>query len=363
MPEFNRSLPNNLKLARFVERWVSIPINAFEWLGAYLLVLPLNALLRRLDGLSLAFEGTWLRALLAYALFPVTLIASMWIGFEVVARGASIQSIATLALIPVVYGLFAAPLERLMPFSRDWLEGGNDMTVDVLMFISNAFWNGFAKYLIQVLFLVNLIEVLEPYGHDLWPTELPGWIQVMLFILVKDFFRYWYHRALHEIPFLWRFHANHHSVKRLYWLNGIRSHPVEVVVQSLLFALPFALLQPSAEIVMVAVFMQLSIGIFQHSNIDLKLGFWEYIFSIGDNHRYHHYPNKAVGDCNYGGEFIVWDILFGTFHKVKGERPSDVIGIGTAPNYPMTMAGQLIAPFIPDQSVFDDGTESEKKPV
>ena len=135
------------------------------------------------------------------------------------------------------------------------------------------------------------------------------------------------------------------------------------MVQSLLFALPFALLQPSAEIVMVAVFMQLSIGIFQHSNIDLKLGFWEYIFSIGDNHRYHHYPNKVVGDCNYGGEFIVWDILFGTFHKVKGERPSDVIGIGTAPNYPMTMAGQLIAPFIPDQSVFDDGTESEKKPV
>ena len=195
MPEFNRSLPNNLKLARFVERWVSIPINALEWLGAYLIVLPLNALLRRLDGLSLAFEGTWLRALLAHALFPVTLIASMWIGFEVVARGASIQSIATLALIPVVYGLFAAPLERLMPFSRDWLEGGNDMTVDVLMFISNAFWNGFAKYLIQVLFLVNLIEVLEPYGHDLWPTELPGWIQVMLFILVKDFFRYWYHRA------------------------------------------------------------------------------------------------------------------------------------------------------------------------
>ena len=122
MPEFNRSLPNNLKLARFMERWVSIPINALEWLGAYLIVLPLNASLRRLDGLSLAFEGTWLRALLAHALFPVTLIASMWIGFEVLARGASIQSIATLALIPVVYGLFAAPLERLMPFSRDWLE-------------------------------------------------------------------------------------------------------------------------------------------------------------------------------------------------------------------------------------------------
>ena len=124
-------------------------------------------------------------------------------------------------------------------------------------------------------------------------------------------------------------------------------------MQAILFAAPFALLQPSAEIVMVAVFMQLSIGLFQHSNIDLKLGFWEYLFSIGDNHRYHHYPDKQIGDCNYGGEFIVWDILFGTFHKVKGERPSDNIGIGGSPNYPMTLTGLLIAPFLKNQR-FDE---------
>ena len=104
--------------------------------------------------------------------------------------------------------------------------------------------------------------------------------------------------------------------------------------------------------------MQLTIGIFQHANIDLKLGLWEYIFSIGDNHRYHHYPNKEVGDSNYGGEFIIFDILFGTFHKVKGERPHDRIGIGTAPNYPMTMAGLYIAPFLPDQNLF--GPDSDE---
>ena len=225
------------------------------------------------------------------------------------------------------------------------------MTVDVMMFISNAFWNGFAKYLIQVLFLVSLVKTLEPYGHELWPSELPGAVQVMLFILIKDFFRYWLHRALHENAFLWRFHATHHSVKRLYWLNGIRSHPVEVIVQAILFAAPFALLQPSAEIVMVAVFMQLSIGLFQHSNIDLTPEFWEYLFSIGDNHRYHHFPDKKIGDCNYGGEFIVWDILFGTFHKVKGERPSDNIGIGGSPHYPMTLTGLLIAPFLKNQRI------------
>ena len=355
----NQELPSNEVFATRLARWVGAPLNLIEELGHYLLILPLNTLLRQLDRASYWLEGTWLRAVIAHTLFPLTLIISMWFGFEATEAGASITSIATLALIPVVYGLFAAPLERLMPFSRDWLEGGNDMTVDVMMFFSNAFWNGFAKYLIQVLFLVSLVEALEPYGHELWPSELPGALQVMLFILIKDFFRYWLHRALHENVFLWRFHATHHSVKRLYWLNGIRSHPIEVIVQAILFAAPFALLQPSAEIVMVAVFMQLSIGLFQHSNIDLELGFWEYLFSIGDNHRYHHYPDKKIGDCNYGGEFIVWDILFGTFHKVKGERPSDNIGIGGSPQYPMTLTGLLIAPFLKNQR-FDESVSPDR---
>lgn len=357
----NRSLRSHSRLGWALEKWVGIPLNLVEAIGSYILVRPMNWALRRLDGLSYKFEGTLLKQILQHVLFPATIIAGLFIGFWVAGAGASLQSITTLALIPVVIGLFVAPLERLMPYSRNWLEGGNDTSVDLMMFVSGAFWNGFARYLISALFLVGLVEAMEAYGHGLWPVHLPGVVQVFLFILIKDFFRYWLHRALHEVPFLWRFHAAHHSVKRLYWLNGIRSHPVEVVGQAVLFALPYALLQPPAEIILVAILMQLTIGIFQHANLDLKLGFWEYIFSIGDNHRYHHYPDKGVGDSNYGGEFIVFDILFGTFHKVKGERPHDNIGIGTAPNYPMTMAGLYIAPFLPDQKVFgSDQSETQE---
>ena len=348
----NRTLHGHSRLGWMLEKWVGVPLNLIEMLVSYLLVRPMNWALRHLDGLSYKLEGTRLKIFLQHALFPIIMIAGMFLGFAATDAGASLQSITTLALIPVVIGLIVAPLERLMPYSRNWLEGGNDTSVDLMMFISGAFWNGFAQYLIKVLFLVGLVEAMESYGHGLWPSHWPALVQVFLFILVKDFFRYWLHRALHEVPFLWRFHAAHHSVKRLYWLNGIRSHPVEVVGQAVLFAVPYALLQPTAEVAMVAILMQLTIGIFQHANIDLKLGFWEYIFSIGDNHRYHHYPDKGVGDSNYGGEFILYDILFGTFHKVKGERPHDNIGIGTAPNYPMTMAGLYIAPFLPDQKMW-----------
>lgn len=358
-PLKNRTLPPTARVARQIETWLGMPFNLLEFVGSYLLVRPMNWALRHLDGLSYRLEGTLLRRIIQHTLFPASLIISLYVGFELAANDVTFNSLLTLALLPVIMGLIVAPIERLLPFSRKWLEGGNDTTVDLILFVSGAFWNGFGKYLLQVLFILSLIEVLEPYGHGLWPSEMPGVVQVFLLIFIKDFFRYWLHRAMHEVPFLWRFHAAHHSVERLYWLNGIRSHPVEVVIQVFFYALPFALLQPSPDIVMVAIMMQLCIGVFQHANIDLKLRFWEYIFSIGDNHRYHHYPNKEVGDSNYGGEFIVWDILFGTFHNPKNERPSDVIGIGTAPNYPMTVAGLLIAPFLPDQKVFGPASEAE----
>jgi len=251
-----------------------------------------------------------------------------------------------------------------MPYSRKWLEGGNDTAVDIIMYFSGAFWSGISGLIVSALFIIGMVEMLEPYGHNLWPDHWNLIIQVTLFILIKDFFRYWFHRALHEIPFLWRIHAAHHSVERLYWLNGIRAHPLEILSQAIFYAIPLALVQPSAEVALVAVILQLSIGIFQHSNIDLELGWWEYIFSIGDNHRYHHYPDKGIGDSNYGGEFIVWDILFGTFHNPRDERPHDNIGIGTAPDYPMTVAGLYIAPFLPNQkSVFRADDEDVNAPA
>lgn len=353
----NRSITTKAPVARALEKWAGLPINIIELLGSYLIVRPMNFAYSQLDGLSYKLEGTRLKTILQHTIFPVTIVLSLILGFAVVGDALTLNVFALVGIIYAIKGLIFGSLERLLPFSRNWLEGGNDTSVDIMMLMSGAFWNGASKALLAVLFVTSLVTYLEPYGHRLWPSELPGAVQVFLFILIKDFFRYWLHRAMHENAFLWRFHATHHSVKRLYWFNGIRSHPMEVIGQAFFYAFPFALLQPSAEIALVAIFMQFAIGTFQHANIDLKLGVWEYIFSIGDNHRYHHYPNKEVGDCNYGGEFIVWDILFGTFHKVPGERPNDKIGIGTAPDYPMTMAGLMIAPFMPNQKMFDENKD------
>mgnify|MGYP001421444279 CR=1 FL=1 len=44
-----------------------------------------------------------------------------------------------------------------------------------------------------------------------------------------------------------------------------------------------------------------------------RLGFLEYIFVTPSNHRVHHAQNEDYLDANYGGVFIFWDRLFGTF--------------------------------------------------
>jgi ornithine lipid hydroxylase len=151
---------------------------------------------------------------------------------------------------------------------------------------------------------------------------------------------------MHENEFMWRWHSVHHSSKRLYWFNGTRSHPLEGLVSSILWAIPFALIKAPAEIVFVTNLLARTIGRFQHTNLDLKVGIFDYIFSTPKNHRYHHSKSHIVGHTNYGGDVIIWDLLFGTFYLPKGEEPSDDIGIEELPNYPKSFVGLMFAPFI-----------------
>jgi ornithine lipid hydroxylase len=159
-----------------------------------------------------------------------------------------------------------------------------------------------------------------------------------------DFFRYWYHRWMHETPFMWRWHSVHHSSPRLYWFNGARSHPLEQFVNGIIWVVPYTLIQAPAETVLVAGIIGRVIGRFQHTNADVQLGPLEYVFSAPNNHRYHHSKLVSEGNSNYGGDIILWDLLFGTFHLPKGKSPSDDIGVAN-PDYPQDWLGLMLAPF------------------
>ncbi|MBN2896806.1 MAG: sterol desaturase family protein [Campylobacterales bacterium] len=169
------------------------------------------------------------------------------------------------------------------------------------------------------------------------PLHLGHTLIVALYTLslfvVSDFTRYWLHRWLHSVPFLWRLHRVHHSAEVLNPLTFYRVHPIE----NILFGLRYAL---SAGVV-TGVFITLfgaRIGVaeflganalvalfnlaganLRHSHLPLRFGdTLEHWFISPYMHQLHH----AIGTTytNYGGALSVWDRLFGTLH-VSPVRP------------------------------------------
>ena len=332
------------------------PVDAFERVVTAVLKGVVRPLWRVLDSYAPTFEKTLARKLIAVLLFPVLMTLSVVLGFAMVERGLNPNVLGYTFLYMLALGLIMAPLERLMPWSRNWLDR-QDSGPDLLLMLSASLWRPLLApvSIFLTAWLVQRIHAELPPGtiRSFWPSELPGVLQVALLLVVMDFFRYWYHRWMHETQFMWRWHSVHHSSTRLYWFNGVRSHPLESFFQDLIWVVPLTLIQAPAEIIFVTALVSRTIGRFQHTNMDAKLGPFEWVFSGPMNHRYHHAKNIEEGNKNYGGDVVIWDHLFGTFYLPKGKQPSDDIGVGGIPDFPQTLLGLTLAPF--RNSLWHDG--------
>ncbi len=126
--------------------------------------------------------------------------------------------------------------------------------------------------------------------------------------LVADFLGYWLHRLHHGL--LWKTHAIHHSSPHLDWLASVRTHPLNVVAQRA----PVAILLVLMGFDLAAIGGQLAgfglLGIVVHMRVDWDWGPLRKVLVSPRFHRWHH--SREV-DCNYGGLFPVWDLVFGTY--------------------------------------------------
>lgn len=326
---------------------ITAPFDAAEAVLARAITRPFARLAAGLDHVSLRLEGTRLRRLLAVGVFPAILVTTYLVGITLVENGITARTILGTFLLYAILGLIFAPLERIMPFSRRWLSDPHGSATDLLIFFGNRTFNILVGGPLRLATILVLVHQLKPLiGQGLWPASWPMLAQVILLIYAQDFLRYWYHRAMHEWPLMWRWHAVHHSATRLYWFNATRSHPLEGLVQSFYWAIPLAMVGAPLETIFVAGLVSRAIGCFQHCNIDVRLGPLDHVFSSPHKHRYHHSRLIGEGNSNYGSDIILWDQLFGTVHHPKGKTPSDRIGIGDMPNFPKGWAGLMLAPFV-----------------
>lgn len=334
-----------MKTLRKIELFLTGLFRPVEMASHRYLLAPIRYVLSKIDPLAEKIEGTLLKKFLQVSIYPIFMFLTFVIGFKLVENGITFKTFTDTILMFLVFGLIFAPLERLIPFSKRWLDD-KELPTDWFMFFGGKLWGDYINKPLRIAATAWIVQEISPeIGKQIWPIQLHPVVQVLILLSVNDFFRYWYHRWMHTNEFMWRWHAVHHSSERLYWFNGTRSHPLEGLVSSLIWAIPFALIKAPAEIVFVTNLLGRTIGRFQHTNLDLILGPFDYIFSSPKNHRYHHSKSHVIGHTNYGGDVIFWDILFGTFYLPKGQQPSDDIGIEEMPNYPKSFFGLLFAPF------------------
>lgn len=151
--------------------------------------------------------------------------------------------------------------------------------------------------------------------HMLSIGQLSLGAQVLVGYLTITFVYYWWHRARHEIPFLWRWlHQTHHSPTRIEVITSFYKHPVEAVANGILSSsIIYLLLGVSPEAAGLTVLVTGLAELFYHAN--LRTPYWlGFIFQRPEMHRVHHAMN--VHRYNFS-DLPIWDIAFGTFRNPK----------------------------------------------
>lgn len=220
----------------------------------------------------------------------------------------------------ILLGTIFIPIERLFKrndqpiFRDDWRE-------DLLYFFVSSLF-------VQSLTYMSLTPSLTLVEGTGWATgfrELvasqPLILQFFEIMFLTDFVQYWFHRLFHEIPWLWKFHAVHHSAQKMDWIAGSRMHVFEIVLLRAFTTVPMYFMGYSEPALYAYIFFVYLFSVFVHSNIRFHFGFMQHILCTPRFHHWHHGVEKESININYAVHFPILDRLFGTYHMPGEEWP------------------------------------------
>ncbi len=222
--------------------------------------------------------------------------------------------------ILVLFVLLFIWLERKFPYTKGIPVLRDGFWVDLIWytFIQSYFLKIFIfDYIILPVDKTWHLSSLHLVGR--WPVA----VQVLFFLVVHDFYIYWFHRAQHHSKLLWRTHEAHHSNKEVDWLAGTRSHALEILINQTVEFAPIILLGADPIVVPIKALLDAVWGMYIHSNIDVRSGRLQYIINGPEMHQWHHSNDRAVFYANYSTKFAVWDWIFGTAYLPGGRKPAE----------------------------------------
>jgi sterol desaturase/sphingolipid hydroxylase (fatty acid hydroxylase superfamily) len=187
---------------------------------------------------------------------------------------------------------------------------------------STGYFTRILQYTIWGLVLTNF--ALFDWQRS-WFDASPGGILLwVLAAVLWDFCYYWHHRLGHEMSILWAAHAVHHQSEE-YNLSTALRQTSSGFLFGWIFYLPLFLIGIPADVLITVAAVNLIYQFWVHTRFVDRLGVLDRILVTPSNHRVHHAQNARYIDKNYGGIFVLWDRLFGTFAE---EQDSDPVVFG-----------------------------------
>ncbi|WP_370543427.1 sterol desaturase family protein [Herbaspirillum sp. Sphag1AN] len=202
-------------------------------------------------------------------------------------------------------------LEKIFPLYKGQAIFRKAWQNDLVHFGVNHLLIGFmllvVNYVIHNVFGWMARDTLQDVVSGIWFVP-----QLLLCVFVADFVEYWVHRAYHEVPYLWKFHAVHHSSEVMDWIAGSRLHMFEIIatrvlILGALYVVGFS--KPVLDAYIIVVGFQ---AVFNHANVHINWGPLRKVFVTPDFHHWHHSSDDEAIDKNYAAHFSFIDWMFGT---------------------------------------------------
>ncbi len=263
---------------------------------------------------------------------------------------------ARLTVWLAVLALAFAPIEKFFALHRRETRRG------VIADIGYFYLNGLTPVVLMAVPLAAvsaLVRAITPYAYVQAVADAPLWLTIPVGLVVAEFGSYFAHRWCHRSPYLWQFHAIHHTPDHIDWLVNTRAHPVDIVVTRLGGLVPLYLLgldKSGGQTGMVPVVITL-IGTFWsflvHANVRWRFGWLEQVIATPAFHHWHH-TNDEHRDRNFAATLPVIDRMFGTLHLPDHYPPVYGIDVPVKP----TLHDELVRPFVPPRLRSETVSES-----
>ncbi|AZF50309.1 sterol desaturase family protein [Pseudomonas sp. R2-7-07] len=206
-----------------------------------------------------------------------------------------------------------------------WRGARNYRVADAINSLSTGVLSTTTGLLTKGVGLLTYAFALKHLALTEWSAQ-SVWTWVVAFVFY-DFCYYWLHRLGHERNILWAAHSVHHQSEDYNLTTALRQTSTGFLL-SWIFYLPLAVLGVPLVVFVSVASLNLLYQFWVHTRHVPKLGWFEVFFVTPSNHRAHHAQNALYMDRNYGGVFIFWDRLFGTFQEEDDNEPV-IFGVTT----------------------------------